>query len=581
MLYRETNTLVHPRERIALAEIKDANRSNLRFCCLLKRYALVAVAATLVVAANPAASGANAYQTWMDKGYAELEAARAQTALLDAAASAHDEANARTLFQAILAQYRRALDDFETAAQADASNPNPPFFRGVTFNRIGELIQRYNKALPAREQGAPQSFCGAIREINRSIGLGMTTEKNPALLVELAAALLATGDDVKARETADRFLSSDAADALLRDRAIALKIKAEENILLSKKTEPIHICGKAPKPVVMPGKPASANPDVQSQFLKSITTGIGYDGNVSHLAKGAVLPPTTPHKEAFFNESALSLESDWFFHRQVGADDLVDKLAATYAAVHDAYDDLSSANSLIQTVGMNYCRAITSDACAGLLLRDTWIRDDSKTIANLLVLQPSFLYAESPDLTTQFSYSITRSDFSISPKSPLAVQDGFTHQIAIQQTWSHALGQGSWWSQVAVTAKYAHQWTGTDGIVADKERDNVLIKTDWLVFKATDACAFVRSVSLGASYEYRDDMYDNATFPTLTAVQRFRRHDDTNLVDVALTVKLWYDEELKNRLEAVLEYQSTINDSNVSTKAYDQPRAIASLKINF
>jgi hypothetical protein len=517
----------------------------------------------------------------MDKGYAELEAASAQTTLLNAAAEAHDVPKARELFQAILATYRRALDDFETAARVDASNPNPPFFRGVTFNRIGELIERYNEKLPASERGGPKSFCAAINEINRSKKLGMTSEKNPAFLVELAAAFLATGDSVKAKETAVEFLSAGVSDAVLRDRALALKSKAEERILLSGKPEPIHICGKAPKPIVVTGKPSGANPDMQSQFLKSITTGVGYDGNVSHLARRTRLPATTPHKDAFFNESALNLESDWFFHRHTGADDLVDKLAATYAVVHDVYGDFSSANSLIQTAGMSYCRAITSDACAGLVLRDTWIRDDSKTIANLFVLQPSFLYAESTDLTTQFSYSLTRSDFSISPKSPLAVQDGFTHQIAIQQTWSHALGQGSWWSQVAVTAKYAHQWTGTDGIVADKERDNVLIKTDWLVFKATDACAFVRSVSLGASYEYRDDIYDNATFPTLTAAQRFRRHDNSNLVDVALTVKLWYDEELRNRLEAVLEYQSTINDSNVSTKAYDQPRAIASLKINF
>lgn len=555
--------------------------TNLRLACLWNRYSLIATAVALVFGANPAARGANAYYAWMDKGYAELEAANKQTTLLNAAAEAHDVAKAQDLFRAILAIYRRALDDFETAAHVESSNPNPPFFRAATFNRIGELIQRYNEKLPASEGGAPKSFCAAISEINRSKELGMTSGQNPALLVELAAALLATGDDVKAKETADQFLSSSLGDEMLRNRARALKKEAENHILLTSKPEPIHICAKGPKPAVVPGQPAPANPDMQSQFLKSITTGIGYDGNVSHLGRGINLPPATPHKEAFFNESALSLEADWFFHRHVGTDDLVDKLTATYAAVHDAYDDFSSANSLIQTAGMSYCRAITTDTCAGLQLKDTWIRDDTRTIANLLALQPVFAYAESPDFTTQLSYSITRSDFSMSPKTSLAVQDGFTHQVAIQQTWSHTLGQRSWWSQMGVTGKYAHQWTGSDGIVADKERDNLLIKTDWLIFKASNVCAFVRSISLGASYEYRDDMYENATFPTLTAAQRFRRHDTTHLVDVALTAKLWYDEDLKNRLEAVLEYQSTINDSNVSTKAYDQPRVIASLKVNF
>lgn len=581
MLYRDADPRVHPLERITPAEIRGANPSNIRVRCLLKRYAFVAIAIMLLVAANLAARGANAYQAWMDKGYAALEAARAQTALLDAAASAHDEANARTLFQAILAQYRRALEDFENAAQADASNPNPWFFRGVTFNRIGELIQRYNEGMPARERGAPQAFCAAVREINRSIGLGMTTEQNPAFLVELAAALLASGDNVEARDAADRFLASSEADPTLRERAIALKQKAEANILANKKIEPIHICAKAPKPVVIPGKPAATSPDVQSQFLKSITTGVGYNGNVTQLARGSALPPTTPHKGAFFNESALNLESDWFFHHQDGADDLVDKLAATYLLVHDAYDDLSSANSLIQKVGINYCRAISTNACAGVQLNDTWIRDDSITLSNLLALQPSFSYATSPDLTTQVSYAITRSDFSKTPKEPLAVLDGFSHQVAIQETWSHALGEGQWWPQIAITGKYAYQWTESDGIVGDKERDNALLKTEWAIFRAGDLCSFIRSVALSASYEYREDTYDNATFPSLTASRRFKRHDTTHLIDVALVFKLWYDENLKNRLEAVLQYQSTTNDSNVATKAYDQPRVIASVKVNF
>ena len=555
--------------------------ANRRRGCLWNRGVLLTTVLALALELNPSVRASSAYQTSMDKGYVELEAAKAKTPLLDTAAKAHDLEHARVLFQEVLATYRRALEDFDAAAQADASNPAPLFFRGATLNQIGELIQQYNETLPARERGAPQSFCAAVRAINKSIELGMTSGKNPNLLVELAAAFFATGDLVKTKETVDRFLSSDVTDVSLRLRAEDLRNKAEKKILASKEPEPIHICGKTPKPVVVPGQPDSAHPTVQSQFLKSIATAVGYDGNVSHLARGIALPPGTPHKGAFFNESGLSLEGDWFFHRQVGADELVDKLAATYAAVHDAYDDFSSANSLIQKVSVGYCRAIDTKACAGLALRDTWIRDDSKTLSNLLVAQPTFVYAESPDLATQISYSLTRSDFSITPRNPLAVQDGFTHDVSIQQAWSHTLGTGSWWRQAGVTARYSHQWTGSDGIIADRQRDDVFVKTDWIVFAATDTCSFVRSVNLAASYEYRDDRYDNATFPTLTAAQRFRRHDNTNLVDVALTTKLWYDEDLKNRLEAVLEYQSTINDSNVSTKAYDQPRLIASLRVNF
>jgi len=107
------------------------------------------------------------------------------------------------------------------------------------------------------------------------------------------------------------------------------------------------------------------------------------------------------------------------------------------------------------------------------------------------------------------------------------------------------------------------------------------VKTEWTIFQAGDLCSLVRSVTLAGSYEYRHDQYENATFPTLTSANRFKRSDDTHLVAVALSVKLWYDEVLKNRLEAILLYQSTTNDSNVAANAYDQPRFISSLKVNF
>jgi hypothetical protein len=275
------------------------------------------------------------------------------------------------------------------------------------------------------------------------------------------------------------------------------------------------------------------------------------------------------------------LEGDWFFYHKDGIDDLVDKLAATYAVIHDAYDGLSSANTLAQAAGINYCRALNVRTCFGLQLNDTWLRSDTKNISNTLAFVPSFSYAETPELMTQVSYSITRSDYSMTPRIRLAFLDGFTHQVAIQQTWAHTLGQGQWSPQVSITGKYAHQWTLTDGIVGDRQRDNPLLKTEWTIFQAGDLCSLVRSVTLAASYEYRHDHYENATFPTLTSANKFKRSDDTHLVGVALSVKLWYDEVLKNRLEAILQYQSTTNDSNVAAKAYDQPRFIASLKVNF
>jgi hypothetical protein len=121
----------------------------------------------------------------------------------------------------------------------------------------------------------------------------------------------------------------------------------------------------------------------------------------------------------------------------------------------------------------------------------------------------------------------------------------------------------------------------TDGIVGDRQRDTALIKAESTVFNAPDCCSFVRSVTCGASYEYRHDEYSNATFPMLTAVQRYKRIDDFHLADATVSVKMWYDEKVRNRLELILNYKWTTDESNVAAKTFDQPRFLASVKVNF
>ena len=126
-----------------------------------------------------------------------------------------------------------------------------------------------------------------------------------------------------------------------------------------------------------------------------------------------------------------------------------------------------------------------------------------------------------------------------------------------------------------------HQWFVTEGIVGDKQRDDPFVKVDWCIFKADGVCAMLRSVNLAALYEFRHEQYENVTFPALKNGTKLKRRDDTHIVDVALALKLLYDEQVTNRLEVVLDYQSNINDSNIATNEYEQPRFMASLKVNF
>ena len=126
-----------------------------------------------------------------------------------------------------------------------------------------------------------------------------------------------------------------------------------------------------------------------------------------------------------FSRSTLNLEADWHFYHPSGFHGLVDKLAASYLGIHDAYIDLSAANTLIQTGGLSYCHCFNENTCGGFQVRDAWLRNDTKNLSNILSLQPSVSYAESPELTSKFRYSAIRYDYSIRPKQSLAIQDGF------------------------------------------------------------------------------------------------------------------------------------------------------------
>ena len=485
--------------------------------------------------------------------------------------------------QAVISQYQDAADTFRQAEEMKPAEPLAWFWRGVIYNRIGQIIKKFNKDKCKDERGAPAAFCMALDEINHAKSLWKDSdEEEPTLLIQLAFAHFKTGQLLEAKRTIDEFLSS-SSDKELLAQAKLLQDEIAKNITEVKKgKEKIYICGSAPKPFVTPASGASCpTGTIQSQYLKSITTGFGYNGNVIPLGNGLPLPPEFPHKDAFFEESTLNLEADWYFYHPGGSHGLVDKLAATYVGIHDAYIDLSAANTFIQTGGLSYSHCFSEKTCGGFHVKDGWIRSDTKNLSNILTLQPNVSYAESPELTTKLSYSTIRYDYSVTPKQSLANQDGFGYQLAIEQTWAHSISDGVWSPDVTITAKYLHQWFVTEGIVGDKQRDDPFVKVDWCIFKADGVCTMLRSVNLAALYEFRHEQYENVTFPALKNGIKFKRRDDTHIVDVALTFKLLYDEQQTNRLEVVLDYQSNINESNIPTNEYEQPRFLASLKVNF
>ncbi len=483
----------------------------------------------------------------------------------------------------------KALGRFKSAenyALQEDHKKHAVFFEGVALIEKGQAIVSYNMASKDLKRGAPRAFCTALHEIKRAITLGMTPKDNSCLSFERGLALINVGEYDQGIQRLTQFLALPQENPTQQRQAEIARTSicsAQKAIIDAKKITPSPACGKALLPIKAPtkdDKPAPSAKQTESQIVCSITTGVGYDGNVTHLGRGLPLPEGLAGKGAAFNETILSLEGDWFLHHQKGEDDLIDKLAASYAIIYDAYDEHSTSNNLGQSGLINYCHVINTKLCMGFQIGDTWLRDDTKNLSNTLAPQANLSYQESNRLAGKISYTLGWNKY-FTPSTSLTTLDGFTNRVALAQSFIAIHEYRDWSPDLTVTGQYGHEWTTTDGIVGDRQRENPLVKAEWVIFGARDYCSFVRSVTFASSYEYRHDEYCNATFPDLSAANRFKRRDDTHLVEFAVSIKMWYDERMKNRLEAILDYKSTTDDSNVPAKAFDDPRFVASLKFNF
>ena len=129
---------------------------------------------------------------------------------------------------------------------------------------------------------------------------------------------------------------------------------------------------------------------------------------------------------AFFNESNLGLEKDWFFCHKSCSNTLIDKLAMSYAVIHDAYDEHSSLNNLGQTALITYCRAVRQNWCLGFQTSDTCLRVDTQKSSNTLAFGPRVTVAESYRLATQLRFVVGWSTY-FTPSRPLTSLNGFTY----------------------------------------------------------------------------------------------------------------------------------------------------------
>jgi tetratricopeptide (TPR) repeat protein len=455
--------------------------------------------------------------------------------------------------QAASKLFAEALARFQHAQVLNPRDFDPVFFEGVTRTVM-------------------EDFCTGLRKLKQAVTMGCD---NPDLLFYLGTALSGAGNTDEGLAALVRFVNEfeQNGKGSLGNVEEARKIIAAAELAKQKIGMPSPPCGKPSQK----GKDPLA---VSSQLSASINSGVGYDNNVTKLGKGFALPSTVDGKDAAFFENGFALGGDWFFPRKFSEESILfDKLSLNYALTSDFYDRHSDLDQLLQQWAASYGRVINSQICVSLTGTDVWIRVDDKNFANSIIGRSSLKYTPTDRLTTQLSYSLNWTDF-FAATTPGGNPDAFTHRIEISQ----AVGLFSGHDKspiLTITGVYGHEWTISKGLVADRQRDDPLIKLDWSVFKARDNCSFLRSVSLAGSYQYRSDRYENATFPTLTAAQRFWREDEAHLVAVVLSAKMWYDKRTKNRLEANLELRPVEQHSNVLAKTYDQTRLLFSVKANF
>jgi hypothetical protein len=324
---------------------------------------------TLIVSAELAFAGQvspkdqqGEYDRLMQAGYKLLQSGEEKYSAGESARHNEKFDQALPFYDKAIELDEQALELFKSAENyaPEDRRKNAVFFEGVALVEKGNAIVGYNRASKNLKRGAPRTFCNALHEIERSRALGMTPEVNPSLWFELGLALMGTGDYEEGIQVLNLF-DSPQGDPTQQAQAKKLIVDAEKAISDAKKITPSPICGKALIPIKAPTKEDKSAPSAEqneSQIIWSMTTGVGYDGNVTQLGRGLPVPEGLPGKGAAFNETTLSVEGDWFLHHKEEKDDLVDKLAASYAIIHDAYDQHSNSNTLGQTGLINYCHAI-------------------------------------------------------------------------------------------------------------------------------------------------------------------------------------------------------------------------------
>jgi hypothetical protein len=343
-------------------------------------------------------------------------------------------------------------------------------------------------------------------------------------------------------------------------------------------------------PYAADGPPKKSEAIREFPFNLSVLSGVGYNDNVISLGKGQPLAPGISKRSAVYNESAVVAGRDWQLSHKSGSSEtgwLSDLFSLNYNLTLDAYEGLDKSDRLLQTAFASYQRAFTPTLAGQVKISDQWLYLHGVIASNLFTAQEAFVFSPTKQLRTIASYYFNRVD-GFTSTTRFADPDGFFQRAELSQSWILVRDREDSTPLVTISGLYGHEWIMTEGIDGRAQRDELQGKLECNLFHAHNQCSFLRSLTFTTSENWSPFRYSHATFPSETAIDRFKRDDDIHATVLTLSAKMWYDKDVKtqfapddNRLEAILLFRYTARDSNVESKTYDQNLCLGTLKVNF
>ncbi len=454
--------------------------------------------------------------------------------------------------------YRKALQHFDDATQADPADADANFFQGVALNRLGkfapayalfELVRKKGLAHPDLDFEAGWSLTGMKLYKEAIVRLTAYEEAHPGrgqTMEFMGRCQLALGEEEKA-EAAFR-------EALRRNPKLEATVNLYLAALEKRRGNPQAAAGHLRSVIASDTPVARAfreeaetlragrpRPAEEKPWRVDLSATGGYNDNVIALGNTIPLPPDISGKDSPFTR--LTAEAAYDFRLSSKG-----VLTAGYAFLADIYPDLSAADTLDHTGYLNYRHAIDERWSAALLFSEEFTQVGGKDFRNQATVRPALSYRLGLNASVELSYARSEAEYLFPVTAPVLDRDGHSDSAALLYRFNaQDLGlRGS--------VGYTHTSNAADGADFDFEADSASLRL---------AKTLPWDILAEAAYNYSDYRYNNPN-SFAGAGFAFKRGDAAHGVSAGLS------RPINKQSRLFLRYSRTRTDSNISVFDYEQ-----------